>query len=470
MTSTGSPTEGQTRIMSANLADERFDDDVLNRALTKGETDESLQLIATGMRALKTTGDRNSAEANSKFERISTELDNLRLSLEEKAKQHQVLQNQIEAFEKKTAQAVSLQATSEFERAIKLEEKHFIDWFFAPQRNQNLYGGKPVNSKQGFDVSLKKDLYRFDHGAIKLADVIDSDFSTGIDFEQWKPAGRLSGEIVNQLRKESVILQESKVESTAEPWIYLIKEIDDVTFAKTKIRNKDDHHTKFGDLKRDTINLHYQTTRMDFDWMFLENMSKSDYPFDFETFLQELLRESYVRELERRLTYGEGDTKDEPFGCLNRTVGKAQNIATVNTGNAGALFTDFMSFIDVYKEIGYSQVVTAGKWYMNFLTWLEVIRYTDSDNRPYFPMGQVTPTFLHGRPVVIFDTMPNIANGSLSIMFGDLRDSYISLISPREWVQMDDSFDEKTKRMRWVFQNGGNFKRTDKMVYVLCQA
>jgi len=66
------------------------------------------------------------------------------------------------------------------------------------------------------------------------------------------------------------------------------------------------------------------------------------------------------------------------------------------------------------------------KWYMNENTkvMLELVR--DANNLPIFRADYRTGEFvLNGKPVVIDDTMPNVAANSLFAMYGDLSKAFM---------------------------------------------
>lgn len=64
-----------------------------------------------------------------------------------------------------------------------------------------------------------------------------------------------------------------------------------------------------------------------------------------------------------------------------------------------------------------------GKWLMSSNTMSSLLRITDTNNRPIFieSVRDDEPDRLLGRPVIIDDTMPDIAPGKMPIIFGDLK-------------------------------------------------
>lgn len=461
--------EAQKGLFSINEENLSFDDEAWNKAFSQDEVFDALKFTKTGMDKLKDAHNKSKAEYKSALEKVHEAFEKKFSDMKEKVDKAAELEKKVLEFEKKASQNIGMSERNlEFEREIEKQKLNFFNWAFSQQFAARKYGENTVPENFKIDVSFRNDVFKREDGLIKLADPIDSILKTNVDFAQWAPMAPLSGRVIEEIKKVSPVLTETDVITSPVDYVYLVDNIPDQTFDKMRVRTLDDHKTSIGDFTRRTITLHYLNTYISFDWKFLETIAASTFPFDFEAFLEGRLRKSYTRELERLLTFGTGDADNEPFGCLYRATGVGKDIKSVKTGVADNLFADFIAgFKNVVKELP-AQVLPNAKWFMNLKTWLEVTTYTDSSNRPYIDIGTILPTFLWGRPVTLFDTMPDVGAGARPIMFGNLRESFVTLLSPREYVQMDDSFEKKIKQMRWVFQFGGAPVRSDMLVDVEC--
>lgn len=161
-----------------------------------------------------------------------------------------------------------------------------------------------------------------------------------------------------------------------------------------------------------------------------------DSAFDVETWLAGRIAEKFARAEATAFISGDGNNK--PKGFL--THAKAANasatnvqIGTIPSGGTG----DFASanpanaLIDLVYALGAEYRANAS-FVMNSKTAAAVRKMRDADGRflwaDSLAMGQ--PAQLLGYPVLVCEDMPDIANGSFSIAFGDFRSAYTIVERP----------------------------------------
>ena len=161
-----------------------------------------------------------------------------------------------------------------------------------------------------------------------------------------------------------------------------------------------------------------------------------DAAFDIETWLAGRIAEKFARA--EATAFVSGDGVNKPKGFLTHAKapnGTATNvqIGTIPSGGAG----DFAStnpanaLIDLVYALG-AQYRANGTFVMNSKTAAAVRKMRDADGRflwaDSLAMGQ--PAQLLGYPVLVCEDMPDIAAGSFSIAFGDLRSAYTIVERP----------------------------------------
>lgn len=126
-----------------------------------------------------------------------------------------------------------------------------------------------------------------------------------------------------------------------------------------------------------------------------------------------------------------GDGSNKPFGVLGYVTGAAAAarhpwgaILTRNSGNATALTADQVSNIVYDLPAMYSP---NAKWFMNRTTMAAVRLLQDSQKRylwqPSYQVGQ--PSTLLGAAIVDVPDMPVIGAGTIPLLFGDMRETYL---------------------------------------------
>ncbi len=161
-----------------------------------------------------------------------------------------------------------------------------------------------------------------------------------------------------------------------------------------------------------------------------------DAAFDIETWLADCIATKFARA--EATAFVSGDGVNKPKGFLTHAKapnGTATNvqIGTIPSGGAG----DFAStnpanaLIDLVYALG-AQYRANGTFVMNSKTAAAVRKMRDADGRflwaDSLAMGQ--PAQLLGYPVLVCEDMPDIAAGSFSIAFGDLRSAYTIVERP----------------------------------------
>ena len=161
-----------------------------------------------------------------------------------------------------------------------------------------------------------------------------------------------------------------------------------------------------------------------------------DAAFDIETWLADCIATKFARA--EATAFVSGDGVNKPKGFLTHAKapnGTATNvqIGTIPSGGAGdfAATNPANALIDLVYALG-AQYRANGTFVMNSKTAAAVRKMRDADGRflwaDSLAMGQ--PAQLLGYPVLVCEDMPDIAAGSFSIAFGDLRSAYTIVERP----------------------------------------
>ncbi|WP_287884590.1 MULTISPECIES: phage major capsid protein [Paracoccus] len=161
-----------------------------------------------------------------------------------------------------------------------------------------------------------------------------------------------------------------------------------------------------------------------------------DAAFDVETWLAGRIAEKFARA--EATAFISGDGVNKPRGILTHAKapnGSATNvqIGTIPSGGTGdfAATNPANALIDLVYALG-AQYRANASFVMNSKTAAAVRKMRDADGRflwaDSLAMGQ--PAQLLGYPVLVCEDMPDIAQGSHSIAFGDFRSAYTIVERP----------------------------------------
>lgn len=113
------------------------------------------------------------------------------------------------------------------------------------------------------------------------------------------------------------------------------------------------------------------------------------------------------------------------------------------TGVSGSLGTDNVAIVDLTIDVTNSQpteFLSGSSWYMNRKTRGVFQKVRDADERPIFQTeyrNGVNVLTMQGYPVVIDDTMPDIAVDSTPIMFGRLDRAFVVAPGDIDYMLLD---------------------------------
>lgn len=161
-----------------------------------------------------------------------------------------------------------------------------------------------------------------------------------------------------------------------------------------------------------------------------------DGAFDVEAWLAGRIADKFIRAEGTAFISGDGVNKPKGFlthaRAANATATNVQ-IGTIASGATGdfAATNPANALIDLVYALG-AQYRANGSFVMNSKTAAAVRKMRDTDGRflwaDSLAMGQ--PPQLLGYPVLLCEDMPDIANGSASIAFGDFRSAYTIVERP----------------------------------------
>lgn len=161
-----------------------------------------------------------------------------------------------------------------------------------------------------------------------------------------------------------------------------------------------------------------------------------DGAFDVEAWLAGRIADKFIRAEGTAFISGDGVNKPRGFlthaRAANATATNVQ-IGTIASGATGdfAATNPANALIDLVYALG-AQYRANGTFVMNSKTAAAVRKMRDTDGRflwaDSLSMGQ--PPQLLGYPVLLCEDMPDIANGSASIAFGDFKSAYTIVERP----------------------------------------
>ncbi|ATQ57471.1 phage major capsid protein [Paracoccus yeei] len=161
-----------------------------------------------------------------------------------------------------------------------------------------------------------------------------------------------------------------------------------------------------------------------------------DAAFDVESWLAGRIADKFIRAEATAFISGDGTNKPKGFlthaRAANATATNVQ-IGTIASGATGdfAATNPANALIDLVYALG-AQYRANATFVMNSKTAAAVRKMRDTDGRflwaDSLAMGQ--PPQLLGYPVLLCEDMPDIANGSASIAFGDFKSGYTIVERP----------------------------------------
>lgn len=147
-----------------------------------------------------------------------------------------------------------------------------------------------------------------------------------------------------------------------------------------------------------------------------------DSAFDLPSWIARKFGERIARK--QAVDWVNGSGVGEPVGILNAGLTNTAGIASAAPGPTYAELLAIVHALDpAYRE--------GAKWLMNDATLAKIQGRVDTTGRPLLwnqdgsLAAGLTGQMLLGFPVVIDQAMPNTANGVKSIVFGNLRDTYV---------------------------------------------
>ncbi|UXU74977.1 MULTISPECIES: phage major capsid protein [unclassified Paracoccus (in: a-proteobacteria)] len=161
-----------------------------------------------------------------------------------------------------------------------------------------------------------------------------------------------------------------------------------------------------------------------------------DAAFDVETWLAGRIADRFIRAEATAFINGDGVNKPKGFLTHPRAANAAATnvqIGTIASGATGdfAATNPANALIDLVYALG-AQYRANASFVMNSKTAAAVRKMRDTDGRflwtDSLAMGQ--PPQLLGYPVLLCEDMPDIANGSAAIAFGDFRSGYTIVERP----------------------------------------
>jgi len=187
-----------------------------------------------------------------------------------------------------------------------------------------------------------------------------------------------------------------------------------------------------------------------------------DSAFNVVPFLVEQATEELAREMGSDFVVGTGSS--QPQGV---------SLATANTdtfAGTAAITTD--ELVDIYHGI-VSPYRTNATWIMKDSTVNYIRKLKDGENQYLWQPGLAAgiPDMLFGRPVVTDDSMPALATGNKTVIFGDLRRAYsIRMVGGLDVARSDEfAFDVDLASWRFVARADGALV-DEKAVIVASQA
>lgn len=156
-----------------------------------------------------------------------------------------------------------------------------------------------------------------------------------------------------------------------------------------------------------------------------------------------------------------GDGVTQPQGILN-----AKDLKTVKSGAAASVTSD-----QLFAAVGSipEEANANAKWFMSRKTFFDIAGVLGKDsNFINMGWGESVPKTLFGYPVVLCGDMPNLAAGSKSILFGDMRAAYKGVQSgPLEFLRDEyTSADQNTVNMRYWTGLGGALVQPEAIIAV----
>ncbi len=172
----------------------------------------------------------------------------------------------------------------------------------------------------------------------------------------------------------------------------------------------------------------------------------ADTAYDIENWLTEMLARDFARTENTSFVVGNGVT--QPRGFLTYANWSAAGVYTreaveqIPNGSTTAITeTGLLDLMGALKADYHPNAV----WVMKQATWSAIQKINGANNYRYINLqpanGSNAPNYqvpeLHGRPVILADDMPVIANNALTVAFGDFSRGYTIVDRVGMFVQPD---------------------------------
>lgn len=239
-------------------------------------------------------------------------------------------------------------------------------------------------------------------------------------------------EFNNELLKNIVLVSPMPsivtMRSTAKQYVMTPKRTQTATAVRVaeQATRTETQNPKFGLLQ----NFAYES----YAFALISRTDLEDSEMDLQQFIMDEFSEQFAKLIGNEYINGTGAAQSQSFGFLNDT-------AITNNG-AGSVVTAAQGVIDYPALVKTKSALKVG--YLPNATWvwtnetLGVLQsMTDNQNRPlWVPMGASTPDTFMGKPYVLMPDMPQVANGSLSIAFGDFKKGYQGVVRKQVSMQV----------------------------------
>jgi HK97 family phage major capsid protein len=159
-----------------------------------------------------------------------------------------------------------------------------------------------------------------------------------------------------------------------------------------------------------------------------------DNAYGISNYIPQIFTDTMAVDLDQKIISGTGDSGTQPWGFTESGVVPTQAATTTGVG-AAVTADDLINLMNKLPQ----QFRANGVWLFNSNTFAAISKLKDSSGRYIFlpPFGQATGTPLGGsdwwsgtilgRPYIISENMPDIAQTAVSIYFGWYERAYIML-------------------------------------------
>lgn len=139
--------------------------------------------------------------------------------------------------------------------------------------------------------------------------------------------------------------------------------------------------------------------------------------FNFQEWMMRRLTQSFAKAEGKAFLTGDGSHK--PLGIMDTASG----VAKVKSGGASGI--TYAGLVNIQEEI-YAAYRENAKWFTGRNGVAAFRKLVDDENRPLWNMDvrNGAPEQLLGRPIVLWEDMPDVGAGAFPIIYGDMRQAY----------------------------------------------